>query len=171
MKLKTMNVLLVLSAIIIFGLTSGCGRDRRPDGMPDIYPCSVYVTQENQPLENADVILISDDPGMNSWSIAGKTDAAGKAMLKTHGKFNGAPVGSYTVLISKDELVPEGEAKIVGGEKMTPPMTLYSLVDQKYNAKETSPLKMTVESKKTEQTFEVGKKIKKKVGKDSQLKI
>lgn len=162
-----------LSFVIIFALVliSGCGGKKRPDGMPDIYSCQITITQENAPLEGATVLFVSDDPALANWSVAGKTDETGKAIMKTHATFNGAPAGSFTVVVSKEELVPNGEPKIVGGEKMTPPMTLYSLVDLKFTTKEKSPLKITVEKKKNEQTFDLGKKGKIKIGKESEMKI
>lgn len=139
--------------------------------MPNLYPCTVTVTQENTPLEDADILFVSDDPSLANWSVGGTTDAAGKAQIKTHAKFNGIPKGTFTVLVTKQETVMQGEPKIVGGEKINPPRELYYLVDPLYSVKETSPLKFTMEEKTTSASFDVGKKIRQKVSKENQLKL
>lgn len=172
-RYKMLKISLELSFVIIFALalTAGCGGKKRPSDMPDIYSCQITITQENAPLEGATVLFVSDDPALAHWSVGGKTDEKGKAIMKTHAAFIGAPAGTFTVILSKEELIPNGEPKIVRGEKMTPPMTLYSLIDPKFTTKEKSPLKITIEKKKNEQTFEIGKKEKIKVGKESEMKI
>ena len=149
----------------------GCG-EKKPDGMPKIYPCTITITQENSPLEGASVLLISDDPVLGKWSVAGTTDASGNAVIKTHAKFSGAPAGQYVVVVSKEEYVAEAAAKTDNRDDVTiTPQTLYYLVDQKFSQKETSPLKFTMEAKSTKATFDTGKKVREKLTKKQQLEF
>jgi len=81
-------------------ITVGCGGEKRPDGFPPIYPVTIHVTQEGEPLEGASVALVAPD-GSVPWVVGGTTGADGKVKLRTHGQFDGAPAGKYNVQISK----------------------------------------------------------------------
>ena len=89
-------------------VTVGCGGEQRPDGLPPTYPLSIKVLQEGQPLDDATVTLYFADGSMN-WTIGGVTDAGGVAKMYTHGKFEGAPEGSFNVTVSK--MLYEGKAE------------------------------------------------------------
>jgi len=95
---------LIISAFVIFHI--GCGGPARPAGMPRLYPASIEVVQEGTPLEGALVQLVSEDPEIERWGPSGVTDASGVAVLQTDGRYAGAPLGTYKVIVSKREREP-----------------------------------------------------------------
>jgi hypothetical protein len=64
------------------------------------------VTLDGQPVEGATVTFMTDD---GKQSAAGSTDAAGKFSLSTNGK-DGAPPGTYKVVVVKSKKMVEGES-------------------------------------------------------------
>ncbi len=89
--------------VSVFGwlalITAGCG-----EGSAKPYPVSGTVTFEGKAVEGATVMFI---PQQGRPSM-GRTDASGKYTLATAGGV-GAPVGAYSVTISKQ--VTEGAAE------------------------------------------------------------
>ena len=157
-------VSLVLPAIVV--ATNGCAKQRRPDGMPPIYPCTIVITQEGKPLEGADVRLYSGDV---MFLVSGTTDASGSAVIRTHGEFPGAPEAAYKVVVVKEEkeyiesaavMAAREKAKEKGEtfEEPNLPFNLYSYVEDQFTKADTTPLEMTVvKGKKNTQIFEAGK--------------
>lgn len=90
----------LLASLLLVGLVVGCG-EPRPEGMPALYPASVTITQDGQPLPDATVTLIPTDSTLARWPIGGVTDEAGITKLKTYIKFNGVPAGSFKVTVNK----------------------------------------------------------------------
>jgi len=88
--------------LVCFLLFSGCGGQKLPPGMPKLYPATITVTQDGQPLEGAEIVVISTDPSMN-WSSGGITDQNGIVKLRTMGQYDGAPLGKYKVGVRKVE--------------------------------------------------------------------
>ena len=82
---------------------SGCGGEQLPPGMPKLYPATLTVMQDGQPLAGAEVTIVNVDPSV-SWSAGGMTDQNGLLRLRTMGRYNGAPVGTYKVAVSKTEI-------------------------------------------------------------------
>ena len=140
---------LVLCAALTF--VGGCSRPT-PDGMPKLVPCTVRVTQEEEPLAGATVELLGDENF--KWTVSGTTDAQGNAKIHTHGNYPGAPEGSYKVAVSK---------QIVGKKSRQPNVrsyvpsggTAYNCVDPQYGKADTTPLTIDVKGK-TSAAFEVG---------------
>lgn len=156
-------VILLLSAIL--SSTGGCSKQKRPDGMPPLQPCTISVTQDGKPLEGATIRLYSDDV---KFHVSGKTDASGKAVMLTHGEFKGAPESHYKVVVSKEEKEFIEPASITEARKKAQekgevfeepnlPFNFYSYVEGKYTSKDTTPLEITVSKGKNTQTFEAGK--------------
>jgi hypothetical protein len=79
---------------------SGCG-EPRPAGMPKLYPASIIVTFEGEPFDGATVQLMPEDAAIARWGPIGQTNSSGVAVLRTDGKYNGAPLGNYKILVSK----------------------------------------------------------------------
>ncbi len=146
--------LFLVSAVSILGCGQKC-----PDNFPDIFPCVIRLTQENQPLEGATVVLNSSSPELNRWAVSGISDAEGSVVLKTNGKYIGAPEGEFTVTVTKEEIIYKGGEKIVDGEKIQAKPEKFSLVEQIYNQPETSSLKVKIEKKKNQIELNVGKKV------------
>ncbi len=151
--------LMLLTAAVLF---VGCKGEPRPDGMPNLVPCTVVITQNNAPLEGASIELYSKGESC-PWPITGKTDAEGKANLVTYGKFQGAPKGTFTVVVEKTAIENEEEYKKAYDENGRPTtnkkFNVLSFVDKKYKTKESSSLEIKIEGK-TEQTFDVGAPVK-----------
>lgn len=138
----------------------GCNKPKKPDGMPELFSGVVKLTQENEPLEGATVLFVTDDPKITRWAVSGQTDANGVAKLFTMGKFEGAPAGSFTVLVTKDEVAPLDESTLEKESDKYNPRDIYALVDLKFSTRETSPLSATVDAKNgNEFEFDLGEKV------------
>ena len=83
-------------------LLSGCGGERLPPGIPKLYPATITVMQDGNPLAYAEVIIMNVDPTVN-WSAGGATDKNGTLKLRTMGRYDGAPLGKYKVAVRKRE--------------------------------------------------------------------
>jgi len=163
-KLSFVIVFLVLFAGVV--VTNGCSKQRRPDGMPPIYPCTIVITQEGKPLADASVRLYSNEV---MFYVSGTTDASGSAVIRTHGEFPGAPEATYKVVVSKEEkeyiesaavTAAREKAKEKGEmfEEPSLPFNLYSYVEDQFTKSDTTPLEMTVtKGKNNHQSFEAGK--------------
>jgi len=96
--LTILSCFFVLATLFCFG----CGGEKLPPGMPKLYPATITVTQDGQPLAGAEVILLNTDPS-TSWSAGGMTDQNGVIKLRTLGRYDGAPAGKYRVAVEKIE--------------------------------------------------------------------
>ena len=133
-------------------LCSACASEKKPEGMPKLYPCKIKLTQGSAPLEGATVICMADDLALARWTVGGISDASGTVDVVTLGKYKGAPQGTFAVTVVKYENVwNEGHS-----EEHDAPDATYLMVDQKYETKETTPLKMTVETKTNTFEFDCG---------------
>lgn len=157
---------LLILLLLAISLLSGCGGEKKPKDMPNLFPCSITLTQEKTPLEGATVMAVSEDPQMARWPITGITDAVGSISLVTYGKFNGVPEGDYTLLIIKEETVEQTPKVVDATEHRQGPVKFYSLVDPKLGDKNSSTLKIKVGKKKNHFDFDIGKKVRieKKMG-------
>ena len=86
-------------------LCIGCTGQRTPDGMPPLYPCTLYLTMEGNPLDGASVTLHPIETGVSAYSAGGTTNAGGIVEIVTSGQYKGAPLGKYKVTVTKTELV------------------------------------------------------------------
>ena len=137
--------------VTIFVCLSGCGGEKRPDGMPQLYPAvCVKVVQDGMPLEDATVSLRPNDKGF-TWGIGGRTDAQGVAQLWTHGKYKGAPAGTFKVLVSKK--VNEGEKEYIAAlaqndDKAAAAVKVqsFSCVEDKFGTESQTTLKLEITS-------------------------
>lgn len=142
--------------LVSFPVISGCG-EPRPAGFPKIYPVSAVVMQEGKPLEGA-AISFHDSTGSMTWSIGGLTDAQGKTVLTTHGKFVGAPEGKFKVVVRKQ--VTEGEKEYNDAMNREDPAAaakipvhVYAYVEDIYNSPLTTPVE--VEITRSTKTIEI----------------
>ena len=149
-------------ALLTIATCVSCAKVQKPDGMPDLYPCTITLTQGGEPLEGAAIICQSDDPKLIRWAITGLTDANGIAKISTMGKFQGAPVGTYAVVVTKEETEGAESAPADIGDMTSggSRKTVFSLVSLELTTKETTPLKMTVEAKGANKfEFDCGEKV------------
>jgi len=150
-----MRTILFLSICTALLLQAGCGGDHgRPADLPRLFPVSITITQENQPLEGATVTVVSKTPSKYGTS-SGTTNASGTVTLRTYG-FNGVPAGEYAVMVTRvgdenqrESLTPEGETVMVGGQA-------FNYVDVQFSDESTTPLSLTVTERGARETFEVG---------------
>ena len=138
-----------------------CSKVKKPEGMPELFPCEIKLTQEGEPLTDASILCMSDDPKLIRWAVTGKTGANGIAKIFTMGKFEGAPAGTFAVVISKEETVGDKGATDIGETAASSPRTVFSYVSLEQTTKERTPHKMTIEGKGGTASFEFdcGKKV------------
>lgn len=166
-KIMQRNCSRVFSILFVIGclfIGASCNRTPRPDDLPKLYPCVLTVMQEQAPLAGALVNFHSENPSFK-WTITGVTDLSGLASMKTHGNFQGVPEGEYIVTISKTEIEQSIKPKIGGdGTELTPggAITHYHLVDKQYSDPKTSPLRLTVQGRKIQDSFDLGKPVRQK---------
>jgi hypothetical protein len=142
---KTTIIIVLLNFVIL----TGCGGGPlRPDGLPVLYPVTLVVTQEGKPVADMLISLRSTDPAV-TWAIGSRTDENGHASLRTHGEFNGAPLGKYKVVLDKQE--NEGYDEYVAAKNRYDEaaaakidVKLFSCVEEKYNASETTPIEIEI---------------------------
>ncbi|MDO5552479.1 MAG: hypothetical protein Q4G68_01840 [Planctomycetia bacterium] len=148
----------MLCPATLLACTFGCGQ-AKPEGLPNLAPCTVKVVQEGTPLPNATVVFHGTSPDADRWPVLALTDADGVATMKTAGDFYGAPVAEYTVTVSAEEVVDKGIDPNDKSEFPAPRVTTYSLVSPEYGDAATSPLKVSVAAGKNHFDLDVGKKV------------
>ena len=156
----------MLLLAVLFAL--GCG-DPRPAGMPKLYPASMVVTLEGQPLEGAMILLHPEDAANAPWGPAGQTDSSGIAELRTNARYDGAPLGEYKVVVTKIvmpphphpewENLPEGDPnrrKYIAIQDTLRPI---EIVDPKYGMVSDTPLRVEITAKGKTYPVEVKTKL------------
>ena len=142
-----MKKLLLLPLCLLLIVGTSCKGEKRPDGMPEIYPCSIKVLQGGAPLADADVSAVSTDPQVMRFPCGGITDQDGIVKLKTMG-FDGAPAGACKVVVSKIEWKNRptnyDEAQKFNSEGVKEEG--FDLVDRKYGDVSTTPLSIEIQT-------------------------
>jgi hypothetical protein len=154
-----------LLIILLFPL-HGCDRSVHTHDLPQLYPTVITLTQEGKPLENALVFLYSTDLNFK-WSIAAVSDRNGKATILTHGKFHGAPVGEYKIVVTKTEpsdkdLLKSNSDYNPEAHVVKPKITLFSFIEKQYTDITTTPLTIVIEKGKNVHNFDLGKAVREK---------
>ena len=152
--------------LMLLILTFGCNSGQVPEGFPQLYSCSLKITQEGEPLAGAIVTLHPQGTAL-AWAVAGKTDVTGTAIVYTHGHHPGVPAGEYKVTVDKvetvvppvPEVLPTDEGELAKlNKKLETETKSYRLVEPDYNTVDSTPLSLSVEQKKTKVSFDVGNK-------------
>ena len=91
----------LLAAAASFSI--GCNKQTLPEGMPELYPLTINVTQGGEPAEDVLLTFYADSL---AWGVGATSDAMGKAVIMTQGQYKGAPAGDYTVIASKYYVTP-----------------------------------------------------------------
>lgn len=154
--MKTIYVLLFASVLFC---SIGCSPRNTIDGFPKIYPCEIKLIQDGKPLSDCRIVLHSKDPAIVRWPIGGKTDDSGNATITTYGKFSGAPSGSYTVTLSREEIVYDGPPRVIGDETIPGPGKVFSTINTNILDPGKSPLRIEVEERKNHFELDAGKKV------------
>lgn len=103
-----MNFRLLLISGCLLAIVIGCG-EPRPEGLPELYPATITVTQDGSPLAGAAVTLLPQDAALARWPAGGTTDSSGVVTLHTYSTYPGAPAGTFKVTVSKT--TTEGEPR------------------------------------------------------------
>ena len=119
--------------------TSSCGNGRK-----NCYPVAGTIHVDGKPVADAMIQLHSADPadheGPNRVIPLAMTDETGKFKLSTYGDNDGAPVGEYAVTITWRQRSGLLKNQFDGPDRLK----------GKYNTKELSGLKVTIEKKPQE---------------------
>ena len=89
--------------VLLVLLLSGCGGEKLPPGMPKLHPATLTVMQDGNPLPDAEIVMTNTDPAASNWSSGGVTDQNGVLKLRTMGRYEGVPAGTYKVAVQKIE--------------------------------------------------------------------
>jgi len=112
--------------------------------MPPLFPVSITVTMDGEPLTDA---LVSCTPEDNSqWFAGGVTDKNGQVALQTKGRYNGIAAGTFKVTVIKNLLSPDST------ESETKQLRI---VHKNFNDTSTSPLLLVVEKGTKSAAFQV----------------
>jgi len=132
------NPFCFLAMILILFAHAGCSRDNRPKDLPRLFPATLTVTLDEQPLADAIVTLYPENEADARWTVGGWTDSNGKATIVTHGQFHGSPAGKFKVGVTKSEAKGSG-----------PSLRVTHLVDPVFADPQKTPLEIEVSSKGT----------------------
>lgn len=94
MKYTTIVPILILPLFCF-----GCGQ-KLPSDLPRLYPTTLVITQEGKPLGDATITMNAEG---SKWPVTGLTDANGEAKMFVNGMYEGAPEGTYKVIVNKTE--------------------------------------------------------------------
>lgn len=153
-----------LTIILMFLGCYGCSNDNRPKDLPRLYPVTLTITLEDQPLDNAHVSLYAENVSDAKWTVGCRTDSQGKAVIMTHGQFRGSPAGKFKVCVRKSESESadtQADTSLsvygpTGTGSVMPKIT--NLVDPLFADPKSTPLEIEVSPKGTTiQTFNVHK--------------
>ena len=100
------NTVVVLLAIALPWLVVGCSTDSRD--LPEVFPTTVTVEMDGQPVEAAQVVLDPVDKTGDAVGSRGLTDAQGVCKLTSFDPpVEGVVPGEYLVMIRKIETITE----------------------------------------------------------------
>jgi len=170
--IRSISSSLIMVFIVLSSFLSGCGQ-KYPPGMAKPYPTIVIVKYgDGTPLGGAKVVFTPKDTAQvgGKWSISATTDKTGKAELYTDGVYKGVPAGSYTVTVSKIDLIGDppppnpmnAEEKKAFDEYMRSgkKQERVSVVADKYGDVKSTPLTVEIKKSKNEVPLEIGDAVK-----------
>ncbi|MGI6402112.1 MAG: carboxypeptidase-like regulatory domain-containing protein [Thermoguttaceae bacterium] len=155
MKFKLYSLVAILS---LCAIVCGCNKGpKKPADLPTLYPTTAVVTYDNgTPVAGATVTLLAEQSGGRHWNLTGVTDASGSFTFKTDGNWDGAPAGTYNVIVVK-EISDVEDPTEVGGSVTVKGITRY--VDQKYGNPRTSGITVEVTEGTNNLEIKVGEEI------------
>ncbi len=146
MEVLSLNRSFAVVSLLVFGLLGigGCSNEPLPNGMPDLQPLVLTVTQQGAPLEGATVQLISADPSISRWASGGVTNSEGQVNLKTLGQYEGVVPGTYKVTVYKMAFDGDSTPAMADSPSSGGSTKAFLVVDPKYQAETTTPVKIEV---------------------------
>ena len=150
------SIILLMFCLSVFGCSRGVPKD-----FPALYPCVITVHQDGTPLAEASVLFkpLQED----AMSASGITDKKGIAVIKTQAAFDGAPEGTYKVMIAKRTRERNPAVKDEDLNALDPTVRLTKefivtyLVDPKFGNAAQTPFEIQIQPGKNERTFDVTK--------------
>jgi hypothetical protein len=146
----------VLFCLLLVSLPLSACSDGGPKNRRPTKKVTVIVTQKGTPVEGATVTFINQE---GEPAIAyGKTDAQGKAAMKTYVEGDGAVLGKHKVLIEKSESVggaPNVDQNSKEYNPNAPPAQIKYHLPQKYSNPATSGLTAEVKDGPNELSFDL----------------
>jgi hypothetical protein len=138
-----------ISIIILLPVFSGCSRETFPPNLPKLYPATITVVQDGQPLNGASVVVINEDYASSPWAAGGVTNEQGQVRLRTEGKYSGAPAGKYKVTVTKIDVpeieLPEDSESLEYKKKAKEIQdNTFYLVEDKFTKLDTTPLRIEI---------------------------
>jgi hypothetical protein len=138
-----------VSIIVVLPIFYGCSGERLPPDLPKLYPVTLTIVQDGQPLGGASVVVVNEDYASSPWAAGGVTNEQGKVKLRTEGKYSGAPAGKYKVTIAKTEVpeieLPEDSSSPEYNKKIKEIQDkMFYLVEDKFTKLDTTPLRIEI---------------------------
>jgi hypothetical protein len=100
MSTKFVTMSWILTVGLVFSI--GCGT-KKPNGFPDLVPCSISITKNQKPIGKT-LITLAPVSGGGEWISSGLTNSDGIAGISTMlGSYSakGAPEGEFKVFLSR----------------------------------------------------------------------
>ncbi|MDR1960060.1 MAG: hypothetical protein LBQ54_13615 [Planctomycetaceae bacterium] len=94
----------------VFCVVSFLGCRRKPEGFPQVWPCSVTIVNGSTPIEGASVTFHYEAGANAPVTVTGVTGTNGTAVMKsmqTSYVTAGAPAGKCKVVVKKNPFVPD----------------------------------------------------------------
>jgi hypothetical protein len=147
----------------LVGLVSaGCADNSRPKDLPQLFPCTIKITQNNVPLAGATVEFVPTNQADAKYRALAITDDSGTVQMSTYG-YPGVPSGKYKVVTTKniDDDFVYAANESTGGRDVVDYKT-YRMVEPKFSSAETTPHEIEIlnKGKRVNAAFDVGKAIK-----------
>jgi hypothetical protein len=113
MSIRSTQWLPLLTACV-----AGCGGESGP--LP-VHPVSGQVTFNGKPLAGAQVVFVPTHPEKVSVRPTGRTDQDGRFELTSFVARDGAPEGTYAVIVDWRRMTPGPGGEAVAGPNLIPP--------------------------------------------------
>jgi hypothetical protein len=163
--------------ILLFFFCSflGCG-EKLPENMPKLYPVQLTLVQEGKPLDGA-MVLLKRHSETTKYSCGGISGANGVVKIQTHGKYAGAPEGTYTVTVSKSITERSGPWHEIPSEDAAArtwlnenqsrlKKTNYHVVNLRYGNSQTSDMEISVTTSGLRKTLDLGSPVRVEIKED-----
>lgn len=95
------NLAFAFTALLALVVLVGC--EKRPEGLPALYPTEITVMCDGKPVPNATINVLPEN--QINYVITGKTDEKGIAEPRANfptGSYVGLPLGKASIRISKE---------------------------------------------------------------------
>jgi hypothetical protein len=141
-------------SLFFLGLVIGCGEGEVENTLPDTFPVTGVVTLDEKPLASAKVSFIPA-AGTDGTVCEGTTDESGKYSLTQQHGAEGAPVGSYKVVVS---LLLRADGTPVPAEGAGDGLVAVETLPAQYSDANTTTLKAEVQAGGSDFKFDLKSK-------------